>query len=210
MNHVWAGSSTSVTSYTPGSTYVSSSTVPYTHLRFMRNSGTGQPYYVVGPSSASQGVDNFIDGVLNVKPGEAATIKLPDGSFIEVLPDGSYSIIDKDAKVTYRANRVRDFNSFINASDKVEAFIRFCGEQGVRQGEMLDLPIHLFIKWLIIEAARADNEPEPDVPLLTDLRKAALPRCRCCGRFISPKKTQKGMFFCSGVCYDRYNEKGNV
>ena len=27
-----------------------------------------------------------------------------------------------------------------NASDKLEEFIRFCGEHGVRQGEMLGLP----------------------------------------------------------------------
>lgn len=97
-------------------------------------------------------------GPIKIRDGQEARIELPDGSVIEVADDGSYVINDRDAKVTYRANRVLDFNSFINASDKLETFIKFCGEIGVRQGEMLDLQIRHFIAWLVVEAAKADGE----------------------------------------------------
>ena len=90
--------------------------------------------------------------------GPERTISFPDGTVIDVKSDGSFQINDADAKVTYRANRVRDFNPYINASDKLEAFIKFCGEIGVSQGQVLDIPIKHFIGWLIVEAARADGE----------------------------------------------------
>ena len=145
--------------------------------------------------------DNF-----EVKDGEACVIKLPDDTVIDVKSDGSFDIQDKNAKVIYRANRVRNFNSFINASDKLEDFIKFCGQHGVRKEEMLQLPINLFIGWLILEAAKADKEPEPSIPLLPNLKKYVRPRCKC-GRFISFDFVKKHIEFCGPLCFNKYYNK---
>ena len=101
---------------------------------------------------------------VTIRDGQSAKVNLPDGSIIDVKADGSFTIEDSDAKVTYRANRVRDFNSYVNASDKLESFIRFCGDVGVKQSEMLSIPIKHFIAWLIVESALADGE-EPQTAL---------------------------------------------
>lgn len=139
---------------------------------------------------------------INLNDGRPHTIKFPDGTIIEVKANGSFEIFDDDAKVIYAANRSRDFNPFLNASDKLEDFIRFCGEAGVRQGDVLGIPIKHFIGWLIVEAARADGEPAPKVALLPDLRKAARPHCRTCGRFISPRLPAQKIEFCRPRCFE--------
>jgi hypothetical protein len=158
--------------------------------------------------TSNQFINNILcrDNTFEVKDGEPCTIKLPDGTIIKVESDGSFNIQDKNAKVTYRANRVRDFNTFINASDKLEAFIKFCGQQGIRKEEMLQLPINLFIGWLILEAAKADREPEPSIPLLPNLRKHIRPRCKC-GRFISFDSVKKHVAFCGPLCFNKYYKK---
>lgn len=144
---------------------------------------------------------------LVVPDRQSAHITLPDGTKINVDKDGSFEINDQAAKVIYRAARIREFNPFVNASDKIEDFIRFCGDQGIRQGEMLDLPIKLFIGWLIIEAAKADREPEPNVPLITDLRRHTTPRCLGCGRFIRRDAAAKGVMYCRSGCFDMHHSR---
>lgn len=141
-------------------------------------------------------------GECAIADGEPCRVTLPDGGVLEVDADGSYRINDKDAKVIYRANRMRDFNSFINASDKLELFIKFCGALGVRQDEMLNIPIKLFIGWLVIEAARADGE-QPDVDLLEGIHQHVRPRCTGCGRFIPRKLVARKITFCRPVCLER-------
>jgi len=143
-------------------------------------------------------------GRSTIRDGEQCEIVLPDGTVIDVKPDGSYTIEDKDAKIVYRANRLRDFNPFINVSDRLEEFIAFCGDQGVRRGEMLEIPIKLFIAWIALEAARADREPEPDLKLLPDLRRRALPRCPACQRFVSAAKRAVRIEFCAPACFERH------
>lgn len=138
---------------------------------------------------------------IRINDGRAHRIHFPDGTIIDIKANGSFEIQDQDAKVVYKANRSRDFNPFINASDKLEAFIKFCGEAGVRQGEVLDIPIKHFIGWLIVESAKADGEPEPDVLLLPDLRAKA-PRCLICARFISPVLKSNKVEFCRPVCFE--------
>jgi hypothetical protein len=135
--------------------------------------------------------------------GQDGAIELPDGTKIDVKADGSYQIIDKDAKIVYRANRLREFNTFLNASDKLEDFIRYCGEYGVRRDDMLQLPVKLFVAWLAVEAAKADEEPEPPIPLIPDLRKAAAPRCGGCGRFMRPELVRKQILYCAPKCFER-------
>ena len=148
-------------------------------------------------------------GNMRVADGQAARIELPDGTVVDVAKDGSFKILDADAKVTYRACRIRNFNPFLNASDKLEAFIRFCGQEArVRRDEMLDLPLKLFIGWLVMEAAKADGEPEPtDIPLLPDLRRRAVPRCLGCGRFMSRRLVRARIVHCSPRCLELHTRR---
>lgn len=141
--------------------------------------------------------------IIRLDDGRRHSLKFQDGTVIEVQPNGSFAIHDDNAKVIYRANRVRDFNPFLNASDKIEEFIKYCGGVGVRQGDMLGIPLKHFIGWLIIEAARADGEPEPEVLLLPNLRREAKPRCVTCGRFLSPRLRTKNIEFCRTLCFER-------
>jgi hypothetical protein len=77
----------------------------------------------------------------------------------------------------------REFNKYVNASDLLEEFIRYLGTQGVRQREIRDMPIDLFIKWLVIRACEEEQE-EPGVVLaLPEPRKQ--PRCIQCSRFMA-------------------------
>jgi hypothetical protein len=110
--------------------------------------------------------------------------------------------------VLYRAARFREFNPFLNASDRLEEFIRFCGEQKVRGDDMLQLPISLFIGWLILRAAEADQEPPPDnVRLLPDLRKVKSPHCAGCGHFLPRELVEKKLNVCSPGCFDRVHAR---
>lgn len=74
-----------------------------------------------------------------------------------------------------------EFNRYINASDLMQEFIAWLGTQGVRKGEVLGLPMDLFIKWLIIQACEQDGE-EPNVSLSLPAPKKN--RCLGCGRFL--------------------------
>ena len=126
------------------------------------------------------------------------TYDLPDGAKLITDTDGNYRIDDADAKVTYRANRNRDFSPHLNASDMLAQFVRYVGSLGVRQDEVLGLPIELFINWLIIEAAERDQDPLPPevVPIERRLIEVVKPRCLSCGRFI-PRLHQRHRFqFC--------------
>jgi hypothetical protein len=168
----------------------------------------GQGQYVTVHPSQMQAVQNavarsmFDELVWTVPDGTEREIRLPDGTVILVNKDGSYVINDKDAKVTYRANRVRDFNRFLNVSDRLEEFIAFCGKEGVRRGDMLELPIKLFIGWLALEAAKADREEPPDVELLGPLRRIRTPRCRGCGQHLPVSLLAGKIDFCSPPCFE--------
>lgn len=149
-------------------------------------------------------------GDIKIEDGNEAEISLPDGTIIKVEKDGSFRILDKDAKVIYRANRVRDFNPFVNVSDKLEGFIAYCKEQGVRQSEFMDLPIKLFIGWIVLQAALVDKEPEPvEIKLLPDLKREAVPHCLWCGKFIRLLLKRKKVEFCGQPCFNNYFEKVN-
>lgn len=73
------------------------------------------------------------------------------------------------------------FNRYVNASDLMEEFIAYCGEHGTRQSEMKEMPVDLFIKWLIIRACEEDQE-DPNVTLEIPHRKQ--PRCLGCQRYL--------------------------
>lgn len=140
---------------------------------------------------------------LKIEHGHESNIELPDGTFVHVDKDGSYRIEDSQAKVIYKAEPARDFNVFMNASDRLEDFVRFCGQHGVTQDEMMHLPINLFVGWLVLEAAKADREPEPDdINLIPDLRRIKKPRCISCGRFITKAKKVAKVEYCSTKCFE--------
>jgi hypothetical protein len=136
---------------------------------------------------------------------------LPDGAKLIVDNDGNYRIEDKDAKVTYKASRIREFNRFINASDLLEQFIRDLGALRVPQDKVLQIPLELFISWLVIKAAEADGDTPPqDTPRLEHATSTLrAPRCRWCGRFIRQAMAKQMMVFCNGQHFTRYQKRAN-
>lgn len=138
-----------------------------------------------------------------------AKYELPDGTELIIDKDGNYTF-KKNRKVIYRANPFRDFNPYVNASDLLEEFIKFCGEEDVSQQEFLKLPLELFIAWMVTRAAEKDgDEPDPMEKAILHNGMAKLappskPKCFHCGRFISMDKFRMGMNFCNGDHMDRH------
>lgn len=143
----------------------------------------------------------------------AAGMKLvaPDGAEIVVDAAGNYVVNDKDAKVVYRANRSRDFNRYINASDLLEEFLRYLRSMGVKRKDVMKVDLGVFISWLIIAAAEADqiDKPQEEVLMIEHhVKKTKLtPKCKCCAKFIPKRNAEAGVFFCNGAEMDRYREK---
>ena len=91
----------------------------------------------------------YIPDHIKLDVGKERTISFPDGTNIYFKVDGSFEIEDKYSRVVYKACRVHDFNPFLNASDKLEDFIKYCGKVGVRSGDMLGIPLRsLSSGWL--------------------------------------------------------------
>jgi len=159
----------------------------------------------LSPGIITTGVDNIVVvGDYEVMPGSVLT--LPDGTIIDVDDLGNFTLTDKDAKVTYKGSNVREFNRHINASDLLEAFIKDLGKAGVKQSEVLDVPIEIFINCLIFKAAEQDGDDAPnDVPLLeTSVKPQNHPKCLCCGKFIRKVLTEHKIFFCNPKHHELY------
>ena len=77
------------------------------------------------------------------------------------------------------------FNRYLNGSDLLEEFIKFCGDQGVKADQFMKLPIEFFLNWLILEAAEADGEEKPEGVVLALPVGRHTNRCQACGRFIA-------------------------
>lgn len=88
-------------------------------------------------------------------------IHLPDGAILH-CQNGNYKIEDKDARITYQANGNRAFNPYVNASDMLEEFIRFLSTLQITQSQFMDIPIEVFINWLIMKAAQKDGDSIPE------------------------------------------------
>jgi hypothetical protein len=133
---------------------------------------------------------------------------LPDGAVLSLDAHGNYTIVDHAAKVIYKANRIREFNPYINASDLLEDFIRDMGQHGVRQSELLGLPVNIFIHWLILKAAEKDGDDLKDVtPPQRLLSQRRHTRCLCCGRYLPHHKLDHSIFFCSPDHLSRYSQR---
>lgn len=137
----------------------------------------------------------------NLVPG--SNYDLPDGSKLCIDFNGNYEVVDVNARVTYKANTSRAFNQYVSTSDLLEEFIKDLGDIGVKQSEVLSIPIELFINWLVLKAAEADGEPEPAVPKLTAPAKH---RCRVCGRFLSNKFKKLKLDFCNASHYKKFTQ----
>lgn len=104
----------------------------------------------------------------------------------------------------------RIVSRYLNASDLLEEFIKDIGELGVRQKEVLAVPIELFINWLIVKSAEEDDKADQvaDIPKLpARLSTYRRDRCRCCGRFVTALARKKDMYFCSGEHYSKFMSK---
>lgn len=144
-------------------------------------------------------LDDF-GGVLELLAG-AGRIDFPDGSKVIMDDLGNYVIEDKDAKVKYKANFNREFNRYVNASELLSQFVRELGGVGVTQDKVLNVPIEVFVNWLVHRAADADGDEyaKRGVPTITD-EKHLLPRqarCGYCQRFLSKKHETLGMRHCN-------------
>lgn len=127
-------------------------------------------------------------------------VETPDGTLVKIDQKGNIQIEDNNAKIIYKANRIREFNKFLNASDLLENFIKFAGKNGAKQDNILTIPIEVFINWLIIEAAKFDGEPPPALPLK---KPREYYRCLTCGKFIKKKLFQIAKF-CNQDHYSKY------
>lgn len=151
------------------------------------------------------------DGKIELPKGREVRVPLGDGSTLFVDANGNFRVDDKNAKVIYKANRVREFNPFVNASDLLAEFLRFVGSLGVKRGEVQTLPLGLFVNWLIIRAAEVDSDPVPadiiPVPQHKLLRGRVSPRCLVCQRYVKRLAASAGFAFCNPLCATQMHQK---
>lgn len=144
------------------------------------------------------------DGKIELPKGREVRVPLGDGSTLYVDSNGNFRVDDKNAKVVYKANRVREFNPFVNASDLLAEFLRYVGTLGVRRSEVQTLPLGLFVNWLVIRAAEIDADPVPaDIVPLPEhrlLKGRVSPRCLVCQRYVRRIAASSGFAFCNPLC----------
>ncbi len=220
----WVNTSSTTGTAAPGlSIPVTSGTISSNGTIFTIHGGTAQHINSVMQNQMLQQINQSHANLLAMRGGNMVidremTLELPDGTIIEVKDDGSYAVVDADAKVKYKGNPLREFNRYINASDLLEEFVDFVGSVGgIDKQGFFDLPVELFIRWLVIRAAEADGDdaPEDEAVLKASLAPKALPapapkvwrNCKCCGKFVTKKKAEHGLFFCSTEHYERFSDK---
>ena len=138
-------------------TVPTSSTATITNCNFYATA-TSTANWTNSTLTSADNVSYIVEQKKDNKLVPGSVHKLPDGSNLVVDFNGNYEIVDYKAKVTYKSNNIREFNKFVNSSDVLEAFIRDAGKAGVKQKEVFNLPIELFINWLIVRAAEKDGE----------------------------------------------------
>jgi len=166
MVATWYNAGTATSTTTALSTATTSS---FTNCTFISNSGTAVYIDIDSNLSVRNG---------NIKVNNGSILELSDGTVIKVDINGNFEVLDKDAIIIYKANRVREFNKYVNASDLLENFIEDLGKVGIKQGEVLTIPIEMFINWIIHKAAEQDGDEIPqDIPSLEDNRYKH-PKCK--------------------------------
>lgn len=171
-------------------------------------------------SSPQIGIGNFIvnsDGFPTTLLA-AGTYNLEDGTKLIIDDKGNFRIEDKDAKVTYKSNNVREFNKYINSSDLLSDFIEDMGKLGATAEQVLNTPIQFFIRWLIYKSAESDGE-ESDESLLDITKSVKMNieppkritfKCKHCGKFIPNNNANNGIMFCNGNHADLFINKLKV
>lgn len=155
----------------------------------------------------------FITSGYNGGPSlKAGTYDLEDGAKLIIDDKGNYKIEDKNAKITYKSNNVREFNKYINSSDLLADFIADMGKMGADAKQVLEIPIQYFIRWLICKSAEQDGEDSSEtVPVIANDTVKVLElkqnRCKCCGRYISQLNLNHGLLFCNGNHADKFLER---
>jgi len=115
----------------------------------------------------------------------------------KIVHTPSYSVASAPAP---RADP-RILNKYLNGSDLLEEFILDMKPMGIRQNEILQVPIELFINWMIMKSAEAEDA---EIPALSQLPTKRRDRCWECGQFVTLEQRKASMFFCSGAHFDRY------
>lgn len=183
---------------TAGTVYGSGSTVTkhnyntaWTNILLSNGQWGNATWEELESAPAPQMIGIADDGRIDLPKGRQVRMPLGDGSVLYVDKDGNFSVNDKDAKVIYKANRVREFNPYINASDLLIKFMDYVRGLGldIKKDEVMSLDIGLFVNWLIIEAAERDSDPVPQDVVVTQqkrLKGRVSPRCilSTCRRFI--------------------------
>jgi len=135
-------------------------------------------------------------------PKRREVYRLPDGTLIRVDGQGNFQLDDANAQVIYRANRNREFNPYLNASDLLARFVKYVGSLGIPAQDILTIPTSLFVQWLVLEAAQHDGDtPPPDVRPLPEsrlLKSRLRPQCQLptCRRFL-PRERAGRYPYCS-------------
>ena len=157
------------------------------------------------------GFGQFNEIPLQAGLNSKTTFTLPNGVKIKLFPDDHIEIDESDGRQLYKTVPTREFNKYLNGSDLLEEFIAYCAKQNLTQKEFSELPISLFIYWLIVEAAHVDGDSTEDtLPLLTSAvreRKMHTHRCKCCGKFLSKKMETHSISFCSTEHMGQYMER---
>lgn len=133
----------------------------------------------------------------------------PDGTKL-AFERGNVTIVDENSKIVYKSNPIREFNRYLNASDLLEEFIEYCKKQKVNQAEFMNMPVQVFIAWLIVRTAEEDGEDPKDAVLMLEdanRKRRQKPKCKCCGKFLNKNKFNNGIHFCNGAHMDLYAEK---
>jgi hypothetical protein len=162
------GQSAAITGYTT----IASSAITVGNINISTNCTPSQWINMAGGGSGGSIIYNYdvaeCQGQhLDVKDGKLVVPKgrdllLPDGTVLHIDDLGNVRIDDANAKVIYQASRMREFNPYINASDLLASFIRYLGTLGLGRSDAGQIPVALFINWLVIEAATRDGDPIPD------------------------------------------------
>jgi len=108
---------------------------------------------------------------VDLLPGE---YNLPGGAVLKIATDNSYTIDDSNHKTVHKANPNPDFNEAFCVSEVLEQFMAYVADLKLTKEQFMELPIRLFMLWLIIESCKKDGEPVPE-PELKQLELALYP-----------------------------------
>jgi hypothetical protein len=151
---------------------------------------------------------NVVVAAVQTELAKGQTYDLPDGGKLVIDDNGNYKVEEDDAKVVYQANRVREWSPYLNASDMLGKFMEQVATMGVSRKEVLQLPLELFVAWLVIEAAERDGDevPEDVVPVKQHraLGEVVRPKCLACGKFVKKLHARHRFPFCDLGHAERY------